>query len=134
LNSAQRKINSFRQQYPDNQNISFLPAIMTTSSRVHGEFLRLFFLQAHRETNAHFNATGLPPQQNRLDNAFLFKHATFYMGLKSKIGLVTAKASALRINLNIQGCSSRTSLARSLSHSSSSPPPSFHNIPLPHVH
>ena len=27
------------------------------------------------------------------------------MGLKSKVGLVAAKALALRINLNIQGCS-----------------------------
>jgi hypothetical protein len=42
--AAQRKINSYRQQYADNQNISFLPAIMTTSSRMHGEFLRLLFL------------------------------------------------------------------------------------------
>ena len=31
--AAQRKVNSYRQQYADNQNISFLPAIMTTSSR-----------------------------------------------------------------------------------------------------
>ena len=29
--AAQRKVNSYRQQYADNQNISFLPAIMTTS-------------------------------------------------------------------------------------------------------
>jgi hypothetical protein len=100
--AAQRKINSHRQQYADNQNISFLPAIMTTSSCMHGEFLRLLFLQAHRETAAHFHATGLPSQQNRLDNAFRFKRAAFYMGLKSKVGLVAAKASALRINLNIQ--------------------------------
>jgi hypothetical protein len=44
--AAQRKINSYRQHYADNQNISFLPAVMTTSSRMHGEFLRLLFLQA----------------------------------------------------------------------------------------
>ncbi len=81
------------------------PAIMTTSSRMHGEFLRLLFLQAHRETSAHLIATGLPSQQNRSDNAFQFKSAAFYMGLKSKVGLVAAKASALRINLNVQGCS-----------------------------
>ena len=36
---------------------------------------------------------------------FLFKRAAFYMGLKSKVGLVAAKALALRINLNIQDCS-----------------------------
>jgi hypothetical protein len=55
--AAQRKLISYRQQYADNQNISFLPAIMTTSSRKHGAFLRLLFLQAHRETTAHFHAT-----------------------------------------------------------------------------
>ena len=59
-----REVSSYRQQYADNQNISFLPAIMTTSSCIHGEFLRLLFLQAHRETTAHFIATGLPSQQN----------------------------------------------------------------------
>ena len=92
--AAQRKIATYRQQYADNQNISFPPAIMTTSSRVLGEFLRLLFLQAHRETTAHLIATGLPSQQNRSDNAFRFKRAAFYMGLKSKVGLVAAKASA----------------------------------------
>jgi hypothetical protein len=39
----QRKINACRQQYADNQNISVLPAIMSTSCRMHGEFLRLIF-------------------------------------------------------------------------------------------
>ena len=58
--AAQRKGNSYRQQYADNQNISVLPAIMTTSSRMHGEFLRLLYLQALRETTAHFIDTGLP--------------------------------------------------------------------------
>ena len=39
--AAQRKINNYRQQYDDNQNISFLPAIVSTSTRMHGDFLRL---------------------------------------------------------------------------------------------
>ncbi len=67
---------------------------MTTSSRMHGEFLRLLFLQAHSETTVYFIATGLPSQQNQLDNKFRFKRFAFYMGLKSKVGLVAAKASA----------------------------------------
>ena len=45
--AAQRKINAYGQQYADNQNISFLPAIMSTSCRMHGEFLRLLFQQLH---------------------------------------------------------------------------------------
>ena len=44
--AAQRKTNAYKQTYADNQNISFLPAIMSTSNRMHGEFLRLLFLQA----------------------------------------------------------------------------------------
>ena len=133
--AAQRKLNSYRQQYADNQNISFLPAIMTTSSRIHGEFLRLLFLQAHRETTAHFIATGLPSQQNRSDNAFRFKRAAFYMGLKSKVGLVAAKASALRINLNIQGCSVVAPSLHAPSHAPLLLPLLLsHNIPLPRVH
>ncbi len=133
--AAQRKLTRYRQQYADNQNISFLPVIMTTSSRIHGEFLRLLFLHDHRETTAHFIATGLPSQQNRSDNAFRFKRAAFYMGLKCKVGLVAAKASALRINLNIQGCSV---VARSL-HAPSRAPLLLplllsHNFPLLRVH
>ena len=42
--AAQRKINSYRQQYADNQNISFLPAILITSTRMHGKFVRLLIL------------------------------------------------------------------------------------------
>jgi hypothetical protein len=132
--AAQRKTNAYRQTYADNQNISFLPAIMSTSNRMHGEFLRLFFLQAHRETEEHFTPAGMPSQHNQSES-FRFKRAAFYQGLKSKVGLAAAKAAALRINLNVQGCSivaapmhapSRTSLLLPLLLS--------HNLPLPRVH
>jgi hypothetical protein len=98
--AAQCKINRYRQQYADNQNISFLPAILSTSTRMHGDFLRLLFLQAHRETEAHFTANGMPSQRNQSDS-FLFKRAAFFQSLKSKVGLAVAKAAALRINLNV---------------------------------
>ena len=57
-------------------SISFLPAIMSTSTRMHGEFLRLLFLQAHRETEAHFTAAGMSSQRNHSDS-FRFKRAAF---------------------------------------------------------
>ena len=83
--------------------ITFMPAIASTSSRMHGEFLRLLFLQAHRETTAHFRVTaiGMPAQQHC--DSFRFRRAAFYNGLKSKVGLAAAK-TAMRINLNIDGC------------------------------
>jgi hypothetical protein len=133
--AAQRKTNPYRQTYANNQNISFLPAIMSTSNRMHGEFLRLLFLQAHRKTEAHFTAAGMPSQRNQSES-YLFKRAAFYQGLKSKVGLAAAKAATLRIKLNVQGCSivvapmhapSRTSLLLPflLSHKSPSPPRSL---------
>ena len=96
--------------------------------------LRLLFLQAHRETEAHFNAAGMSSQTNNSE-ALRFKRAAFYNGLKSKVGLAAAKAAALRINLNIEDCGvvappmhapSRTPLLLPLLLS--------HNLPCPRVH
>ena len=127
--AAQRKINSYRQPYADNQNISFLPAITSTSTRMHGEFLRLLFLQARRETEAHFTATGMPSRRNQSDS-FRFKRAAFYQSLKSKVGLAAAKAAALRINLNIEGCG----IVAAPVHAPSRAPLFSHNLPLPRLH
>jgi hypothetical protein len=82
--------------------MTFLPPIVSTSTRMRGEFSRLLFLQAHWETEAHFTATGMPSQRNHSD-MFRFRRAAFYQRLKSKVGLAAAKAAALRINLNIKG-------------------------------
>ena len=70
---------------------------------MHAEFLRLRFLQAHRETEAHFTASEMSSQRNHSDS-FRFKRAAFYQSMKSKVGLAAAKAAALRINLNVGGC------------------------------
>jgi hypothetical protein len=132
--ATQRKIAAYQQQYADNQNISFLPAIVSTSTRMHGEFLRLLFLQAHLETEAHFTADGMSSQHNQSDS-FRFKRAAFYNGLKSKVGLAAAKAAALRVNLNVQGCG----ILGPPMHAPSRTPLLFplllsHNLPTPRVH
>jgi hypothetical protein len=44
-------------------------------------FGRLRFLQAHRETEMHFAATGMPSQHNNSD-MFVFRRAAFYQTLK----------------------------------------------------
>ena len=46
--AANRKLNKHRDTYADNHSISFT-ACLPSSARMHGEFLRLLFLQAHRE-------------------------------------------------------------------------------------
>ena len=101
---------------------------------MHGEFLRLIFLQAHRETEAHFTAAGMSSQNYQTD-AFRFKRAAFLQSLKSEIDLAASKAAALRINLNIQGCG----IVAAPVHAPSRAPLLLplrlsHNLPLPRVH
>jgi hypothetical protein len=77
-----------------------MSAIASTSDRLHNEFVRLLFLQAHRETDRFFAASGVQlPQTDR--GQFHFRRAAFSQQLKSKVGLALAKAAALRINLNL---------------------------------
>jgi len=93
---------------------------------------RYCFLQAHRETEAHFTATGMPSQRNN-SNSFRFKRAAFFQSLKSKVGLVAAKAAGLRINLNLDGCGVVSPSMHAPSRASLlvSAPPSFTQSPFP---
>ena len=107
-------------------SISFMPAGASTSGHVHCELVRTWFLQAHRETVNLFAASRYPHAQPGQD-LFRFRSAAFYSGLKSKAGLLIAKAFALRVNLNVDGCpiSSRAVAPFPLPDiPASSPPPS----------
>jgi hypothetical protein len=60
----------------------------------------ILFLQAHRETDRFFAASGVQLAQPTI-GLFHFRRATFSSQLKAKVGKILAKAAALRINLNI---------------------------------
>jgi hypothetical protein len=45
---------------------------------------------------------GTPAQPDQ--DQFRFRHTAFYSSLKSKVGLIAAKAAALRINMNTDSC------------------------------
>ena len=99
---------------------------------MHVEFFRLRFLQAHRETEAHFTATGMPSQHN--SDMFRFLRAAFYQNLHSTVGLAAVKAAALRINLNIDGCGVVAAPVHAPSSAPLLPILLSHNIPFPRVH
>ena len=80
-----------------------MSAIVSTSGRLHSEFIRLLFLQTHRETDRFFAASGVQLSQSTSGGFFHFRRAAFSAQLKSKCGLLLAKAEALRINLNLDG-------------------------------
>jgi hypothetical protein len=102
--AAADKIRKYR---ADNNNnpptaVSFMPAVSSTSGRLHSEFVRLLFLQDHRETDRFFAASGL--QLVKHDRGqFHFLRAAFSSQLKSRVDLALAKAAALRITLNLDG-------------------------------
>ncbi len=119
--AAANKIRKYRADYNNNppNSISFIPAIASTSGRLHSEFVRLLFLQAHRETDRFFAASGVQLVQTN-SGLFRFRRAAFSSQLKVKVGSTLAKAEALRLNLNIDGApiTSRTHTHPSHSHTS----------------
>jgi hypothetical protein len=51
--SATDKIHRYHTDYNNNpsRGVGFIPTIPSTSGRLHSEFIRILFLQAHRETD-----------------------------------------------------------------------------------
>jgi hypothetical protein len=105
--AAVDKIRKYHSDYNNNppNPISFMTAIDSTSGRLHSEFIRLLFLlQAHRETDRFFAASGVQSAQSNLGSSYShFRRAAFSWMMKSKCGNILAKAAALRINLNLDG-------------------------------
>ena len=102
--SVAEKILKYRADYNNNPPISvaFMPAVASTSGRLHSEFIRLLFLQDHRETDRFFETSGVQPAQSNR-GSFHIKRVSFLGQLKAKIGSILGKAAALRVNLNIDG-------------------------------
>ena len=74
----------------------------STSGRLHNEFVRLLFLQTHRETDRFFTVSGVQLEESDRGQ-FHCKGAVFSLQFKSKVGSILVKASTLRITLNIDG-------------------------------
>jgi hypothetical protein len=80
------KIRKYRADYNNRtpSAVSFMPAIPSTSDRLHSEFVRLLFLQAHRETDRFFADSGVQPAQTQR-GMFHFRRAAFSSGLNTKL-------------------------------------------------
>jgi hypothetical protein len=67
-----------------------MPSIASTSGRLRSEFIRLLFLQSHRETDCFFTASGVHlVQPNR--GLFHFRRVAFSTTLKPKVGITLVK-------------------------------------------
>jgi hypothetical protein len=90
--TAVDKIRKYRADYNNRlpSVVSFMPDIVSTSGRLHSEFVRLLFLQAHRETDRFFAGSGVQSAHSTSDQ-FHFRRAAFAQQLKSKVGLALVK-------------------------------------------
>jgi hypothetical protein len=115
------KLRKYRADYNFNppRGVGFMPAIASTSGRLHSEFIRILFLQAHRETDRFFAASGVLSAQS--DRGFFHYHrVAFSSMIKSRVGNILVKAAALRINLNMDGSSIASKSHTHPSHSKTS--------------
>jgi hypothetical protein len=81
-----------------------MPAIASTSGRLHSEFIRILFLQAHRETDRFFVTSGVMSAES--DRGFFhYRREGFSSIIKSRVGNILTKVEVLRMNLNIDGLS-----------------------------
>jgi hypothetical protein len=97
--AAADKVRKYRADYNNRppSTVSFIPAIASTSDRLRSEFVRLLFLQAHRETDRFFAASGVLSAQS--DRGFYYHCVVVSAQLKVKVGLTLAKTTTLRILL-----------------------------------
>jgi hypothetical protein len=104
--TAADKISRYRADYSNNppRGVGFMSAITSTSGRLHSEFIRIFFLQDHRETDRFFAASGVLSAQP--DRIFFHYHREAISSMfTSTVGNILVKDVVLRINLNIDGVS-----------------------------
>jgi hypothetical protein len=77
--TAADKIRKYRTDYSNRSPsaVSFIPAITSTSGRLHTEFVRLLYLQTHRETDRFFAASGVQLVQTHPGGQYTSRRATF---------------------------------------------------------
>jgi hypothetical protein len=86
-------------RYPNNLDQSLNDS---ATDKVRSEFVRLLFLQSHRETDRILAVSGVLSSHS--DRGFFhYRRAAFSTQLKRKVGLVPAEAVVLRITFNLDG-------------------------------
>ena len=91
---VRKKISHYRQLYINHPDpIVFLPVVVDTSGRTHDDFSRLLFLHGNREASVLSNE--IPDESDQ----FRFLRTACLANIKESVGLILAKASAMRISI-----------------------------------
>ena len=93
--AVKEKLNQYHHDYNEH-NFFFLPAVMTTSGRISGDFLRLIYILSHCQAEKYFTRMGIidPSPQ-----AFKQRRGAYFYYNRAAIGLACAQALAMRIDI-----------------------------------
>ncbi len=89
--AAAEKIRKYSDRYRCNRHVAFLPACMSTSGRIHDEFLRLLFFLANKKADDYFEALGYQPHKQE----FCHRCSLFFLQHRCTIGMACAQAVAI---------------------------------------
>ena len=92
--AARTMVRRYRDAYATRPGVTyaFLPCVMSTSGRIHGEFLRFLYILAHRRTKRWFERLGYEPSAE----AFKFRRGQYFWHTRAAIGHDTALAVVAR--------------------------------------
>ena len=90
--AAADKIRNYRDPYQRNRQVAFLPACMSTSGRIHGEFLRLICFLSNKQADDYFAALGYQAHKEE----FCHCRGVFFHRNRCTIVMACAQAVALR--------------------------------------
>ena len=75
---------------------AFLPCVISTSGRLHGEFLRFLYIIAHRRTSNWFRRHS---NDEPSEEAFKFRRGQYFWHTRAAIGQAAARAVAQRVQV-----------------------------------
>jgi hypothetical protein len=96
--TARTKVARYHEAYANrlSTTYAFLPCVMLTSGQIHGEFLRLLYILAHRRTLRYFDNLG---DAEPGTDAFTWRRSQYHWQHKAAVGFANAVAIARRPHL-----------------------------------
>ena len=99
------KIRKYHSDFTNNppSTVSFMPTIFSTSGRLHSEFIRLLFLQTHRETDRFFfTVLGVQLDQKPVDYSTSTAQCSLHI-LKQKLASPSSRLMLYVLTLTLTG-------------------------------
>ena len=91
---ARKKVAKYRDGYlAVDHRRAFIPAVVSTSSRIHSELLRVLYILADIKTTRFFSDIG---DKDYSHEAFRWRRGEFFWHIRAKLGLACAQAATMR--------------------------------------